>query len=114
MMIKNRNYFRLTRFIILRLPPVFKFLARFRSPAKRMLIVKTDAIGDYVLFRNFIEAVKSSYAFRDYEIDLIGNEAWSDLALAFDGKFIGNFYFIAPDTLYERPGRVLRLGWRLF
>lgn len=114
MQIKNRNYFRLTRFIILRLPPVFKFFSRFRLPSKRILVVKTDAIGDYILFRNFIEAVKKSRDFQDLKIDLIGNEAWAEMAVTFDADFIANFYFVAPDSLYERPGKMVELGWRLF
>jgi hypothetical protein len=87
-MAQNRNLFRLTRFILLKLPYLFRFLARFRKPAKRLLIIKTDAIGDFILFRNFIEEVKLSLKYRDYEIELLGNELWKDLVLAYDSRYL--------------------------
>jgi ADP-heptose:LPS heptosyltransferase len=113
-MAQNRNLFRLTRFILLKLPYLFRFLARFRKPAKRLLIIKTDAIGDFILFRNFIEEVKLSVKYRDYEIELLGNELWKDLVLAYDSHFISKFYFTKALQLYYKPGEVLKLGWRLF
>src|ERR1700722_20465079 len=112
--IKNRNLFRLTRFVLLRMSPLFKFLAKFRTPKKRLLIIKTDAIGDYILFRNFIEVVKTSERFKHYQVDLLGNILWQEIALKYDGGFIDNFYFINADELYEAPWRTLKLGWRLF
>jgi ADP-heptose:LPS heptosyltransferase len=113
-MAQNRNLFRLTRFILLKLPYLFRFLARFRKPAKRLLIIKTDAIGDFILFRNFIEEVKVSMKYRDYEIELLGNELWKDLVLAYDSRLISKFYFTKALRLYYKPGEVFKLGWRLF
>ncbi len=43
--IKNRKLFRLTRFVLLKLPAVFRFFALFLKPAKRLLLIKTNAIG---------------------------------------------------------------------
>ena len=114
MPIKNRNLFRITRFILLKLPGLFKFFAKFRVPQKRLLIIKTDAIGDYVLFRYFIEVVKSSAIFEGYRIDLLGNKLWQNLSLKYDSRFIDGFYFITPDELYELPLQTFKLGWRLF
>jgi ADP-heptose:LPS heptosyltransferase len=114
MLIRNRNLFRITRFILLRLPGLFKFFAKFRSPQQRLLIIKTDAIGDYVLFRNFIEAVKNAAIFQGYQIDLLGNKLWQHLSLKYDSPFINRFYFISPDELYEAPLQTLKLGWQLF
>ena len=114
MVIKNRNLFRITRFILLKLPLLFRFFARFRSPRKRLLIIKTDAIGDYVLFRNFIEVVKLSDRYKDYQIDLLGNTLWQELALKYDAQFINQFYFIRQYDLYEQPLKTLKSGWRLF
>jgi ADP-heptose:LPS heptosyltransferase len=114
MQIKHRNLFRITRFILLKLPAIFKFLSKFRQPQKRLLIIKTDAIGDYILFRNFIEIIKNAEAFKDYQIDLLGNKLWQDIALKYDAGFIGQFFFIEPDDLYEAPLQTLRLGLLLF
>ena len=114
MVIKNRNLYRITRLILLKLPNLLKFFAKFRSPLKRLLIIKTDAIGDYILFRNFIEEVKVSEKFRGHQIDLLGNRLWEEIALKYDRHFIGNFIFINPDDLYEAPLKTLKLGLKLF
>src|ERR1700761_7079681 len=114
MLIKNRNLFRISRFILLKLPLLFRFLAKFRSPQKRLLIIKTDAIGDYILFRNFLEVVRSSEAYKDYKIHLLGNVLWSDLALKYDSRFTDEFIFTKPNDLYESPLKLFKLGWRIF
>ena len=100
--------------MLLRIPGLFRFFAKFRSVKKRLLIIKTDAIGDYVLSRNFIEIVKASQKYKDHEIDLLGNNLWKDLTLKYDSPFVSNFFFIDPDGLYESSLKVLKLGWRLF
>jgi len=110
----SRSLFRLSRFILLKIPYVFRFLGRFRSPRKRLLIIKADAIGDYILFRNFIALVKNSEKFKDHRIDLIGNELWQDIALTYDSEFVNNFIFLNLNDLYTAPLQTLKLGWRLF
>lgn len=112
--IKNRKKFRLTRFVLLKLPAVFRFLAMFRKPAKRLLLIKTDAIGDYIIFRNFIEVLKTSEKYRDYQIDLLGNRLWRDLNEVYDNQYLNETYFINPDSFYEAPLRTLKQGWQLF
>jgi len=114
MIIKHRNLFRITRFILLKFPPLLKIFATRRTPQKRVLIIKTDAIGDYILFRNFIEIVKTSEVFKGYRIDLLGNELWQDIAIKYDRRFVDDLYFINPDNLYESPLKTFNLGWRLF
>src|ERR1700730_15679538 len=106
----NRNLFRLSRFVLLKVPYVFRFLARFRSPKKRLLIIKADAIGDYILFRNFIELVKKSGKFKDHRIDLVGNKLWQDIALTYDREFIDNFIFLNLNEPYTAPLQTLKLG----
>jgi ADP-heptose:LPS heptosyltransferase len=111
----NRNLFRINRLVLLKLPYLFKFLALFRQPKKRILIIKNDAIGDYILFRNFIEVIKKSTPDKDYQIDLLGNTVWKDIALTYDKEFIADFIFINPEALlYNEPLKTLKLGWRLF
>ena len=110
----NRNLFRLSRFILLKLPYVFRFLGRFRATQNRLLIIKADAIGDYILFRSFIELVKNSDKFKGHRIDLLGNKLWQDIALTYDRQFVNNFIFLNLDDLYTAPLQTLKLGWRLF
>jgi ADP-heptose:LPS heptosyltransferase len=114
MVIKNRNSFRITRFVIFKVPILFRFLAKFRPAKRRLLIIKTDAIGDYILFRNFIEIVKLSDEYKDYEIDLLGNSLWRDMALTYDAPFVTELMFARPYDLYEAPLKTLKLGWQLY
>lgn len=114
MPIKNRNLFRLTRFILLNFPYLLLLLTKFRKPAKRLLIIKTDAIGDYILFRNFLVEVKTTQKYQDYEVDLLGNTLWQDVALLYDGSLVSRFYFAKANDLYHEPFGVLKLGFKLF
>lgn len=114
MEIKNRNLFRLTRFVIFRVSAIFRLLARLRSPKKRLLIIKTDAIGDFILFRNFIELIKRSAKYSRYEIELLANPLCKDVALVYDASFVSAFYFTRQYDLYEAPLQTLKLGWKLF
>lgn len=114
MTIRNRNLFRITRFIIFKLPPVLRLVARFRKKQKRILLIKTDAIGDYVLFRNFIELLKTSDKYKDYSIDLIASKLLTDFATTYDGQYIDQFHFIRPDDYYEAPLQTLKFAWKLF
>lgn len=111
---KNRNLFRVTRWLILNLPPFFKFLATFRVAEKKLLLLKTDAIGDYILFRNFIEIVKKSEKFKEYKVHLLGNPLWRDIALKYDHEFVDVFFFINMEECYVSPLKTIKLAWRLF
>jgi ADP-heptose:LPS heptosyltransferase len=111
---KNRNLFRLTRFILLKVPYIFRFLTLFKRSKKRILIIKADAIGDYILFRNFIEIIKLSPKYADHELDLLGNEIWRDIATSHDGKYITKFFFTKANNLYYSPKAVFKLGLQLF
>jgi ADP-heptose:LPS heptosyltransferase len=114
MVIKNRNLFRITRFVLLKLPYLLRFFYKFKIPRKKILIIKTDAIGDYVLFRNFLEVIRHSEKYKDHEIDLLGNAAWQDIALWYDKPFISNLFFTKPFDLYESPIQTFKMGWKLF
>lgn len=52
---------------------------------RRVLIVRLDAIGDYILFRNVLRFIRRSAAYRDAHITVLGNPAWRSLAEVFDG-----------------------------
>ncbi|MES2807177.1 MAG: glycosyltransferase family 9 protein [Bacteroidota bacterium] len=113
-MAHNRNLFRITRVILIKIPKILRFFGKFRKPQKKILIIKTDAIGDYILFRNFIEELKISAQFSDYTIDVLGNPLWKDLALQYDAPFVNQFIFTKAEGLYDKPWQTLKLGWQLF
>lgn len=76
--------------------------------AGRVLVVRVDLIGDYVLFRNFLEVLRTQGPYRNHSITLIGNEAWRDLAEWLDGKWIDEFIWIDR----RRFARNLLYRWR--
>lgn len=59
----------------------------------KVVIVKLDSIGDYVLFRNFLSEMKSK-KFNNKKITLIGNSAWKQLALDLDSGFVDHFIWV--------------------
>ena len=69
-------------------------LFRSNSNPKRIIIFRQDGIGDYILFRNFLEILKKNPAFSDYKITLLGNGAWKDLAEFLDKEFVDEFIWI--------------------
>jgi len=59
-----------------------------------ILIIKMDAIGDYILFRNFLYILKSSITYKNYKITLVGNVVWKEIAETFDKDIIDDFIWI--------------------
>lgn len=61
-----------------------------------LVILKMDAIGDYILFRNYIKEIAKSKKYNNYNITLVGNELWKPIAERLDSKWINNFIWIKP------------------
>ncbi len=61
---------------------------------KSILLIRLDAIGDYILFRNFIEIIKKNEKYKDYKITLLGNEVWKEIAQKLDSEFIDDFIWL--------------------
>jgi len=64
---------------------------------ENILLLKLDAIGDYILFRNFIEELHK--ANKNCKITLCGNILWKDLAENLDGIFIHKFIWVKVSDL---------------
>lgn len=71
-----------------------------------MLILRTDAIGDYILFRNFIKFIKKSEKYKDFTITLSGNDLWKDLAEEYDAQYVDNFIWIDKSKFLKTSGWV--------
>ncbi|MCH8940872.1 MAG: glycosyltransferase family 9 protein [Bacteroidetes bacterium] len=65
-----------------------------KTQNKNLCLIKTDEIGDYVLFRNFIEILKKDNKYKGYKIILLGNITWKNLAEELDGEFVDEFIWI--------------------
>ncbi len=68
---------------------------------KTLLLIRLDSIGDYVLFRNFLESVRESEKYRDYNITLCGNIIWKDLAETFDKDYVDHFVWLSRKRFYS-------------
>ncbi len=64
-----------------------------------ILIIKPDAIGDYILFRNFLQVLAGDEKYADSKITLVGNTIWKDFALKFDAEAIDRFIAVNHKTL---------------
>ncbi len=68
---------------------------------KSLMIIRFDAIGDYILFRNFIEVLKKSEKYRDYKITLLGNNAWKSLSKELDSEFVDEFIWLDRNKFHK-------------
>lgn len=61
---------------------------------KSLLLIRLDAIGDYILFKDFIKILKKSEKYKNYSITLLGNPIWKNLIEVSDNKFIDKFIWL--------------------
>jgi len=83
----------LIKLIIFYIIDLIIFPSKEKKP-KSLLLIRLDAIGDYVLFRNYIEVLKKSTKYKDYSITLLGNSAWKGISEELDNEYIGNYIWI--------------------
>ncbi|WP_157098017.1 glycosyltransferase family 9 protein [Niabella ginsenosidivorans] len=67
---------------------------RRKDGAKRLLLIRLDDIGDYLLFRNFLPAYKQSAAWSQYEITFLGNGVVKPLFDMLDQSFADNAIWV--------------------
>src|SRR5271168_1672972 len=68
---------------------------------RTLLLIRLDEIGDYLLFRNQLQAYKASARFKSHRITLLGNECWRDLFTALDQPTV-------DDTIWVNKNRYLQ------
>ena len=84
---------------------------------KSLLIIKVDAIGDYIIFRNFIETIRKSKKYQGYKITLLGNSLWKDIATSLDQNYIDEFIWFDANTYTKYKHRkdfLLKLASKRF
>ncbi|MBY0425475.1 MAG: hypothetical protein K2Q22_07565, partial [Cytophagales bacterium] len=84
-------------------------LKYFTYPNKSLLIIKLDAIGDYILFRNFLKEIRGDEKFKNYKITLLGNLAWKDLFESFDQTYVDRVIWVERKKLLNNPRYLLQL-----
>lgn len=70
---------------------------------KNLLIIRLDGIGDYILFRNFIEILTTSKRYSEYRFTLLCNKSWYELSEFLDSKYISNFISFEKEKYLSNP-----------
>ncbi|MGP8214408.1 MAG: glycosyltransferase family 9 protein [Bacteroidia bacterium] len=69
------------------------FSKKLKEDNNNIILLRLDQIGDYILFRNFIEEIFNHYNCKS-KIVLCGNIIWKDLADRLDKGFIHEFIWV--------------------
>lgn len=83
----------------------------YSKPKKtaRCIVVKTDAIGDYVLFRNFLKEIYERYG----KFDLVANYACQELIQELDSQYIAKLILVHRSPFLKSPRYYLSFLKRL-
>lgn len=65
-----------------------------RPSEKKVLIIRLDDIGDYLLFRNQLRMYKRSPRWKDYVITLLGNSSWKTIFSEFDASGVDDTVWV--------------------
>ncbi len=76
---------------------------------KKILLIRIDDIGDYLLFRNSFYAYKHSKKYADYSITLLGNSAWRDLYNNLDSTIADNTIWVNKNDYFNKSEYRLQL-----
>jgi len=75
--------------------------APLRDGRRRLLIVRLDAIGDFILFLDSFKEYRKLYPPEQWEITLFGNIIWSDLAERF--PYADHYLFMEMRKFVRNP-----------
>ena len=75
--------------------------------------IKTDNIGDYILFRNFLPYTRKSPKYASHRLVLIGNSAWKELAESMDKEYIDVFFWINTALYAQNKWYRIKILWAL-
>lgn len=74
---------------------------RQKSDQKKLLIIRMDEIGDYMLWRNFLNEITSAPTYQQYEIHFAGNKSWKSLFELLDADTVHKSFWI-DKTLFKK------------
>jgi ADP-heptose:LPS heptosyltransferase len=83
-------------------------LPRPKPKEQKVLLVRLDAIGDYVLFRNFIKIFVQHQTYKNSKLVFCGNVVWKDLFLLLDKDCFSEQIWIDRKKFFLNP--VYRFG----
>jgi ADP-heptose:LPS heptosyltransferase len=94
----RRKIYLLAEYILIR---AITTIFRFQKVKGGVAIIRLDAIGDYILFRNFLYELKQSPKFADLPVTIIGNQAWKSIAETFDIMLVDNFIWLDRNQIWD-------------
>ncbi len=89
--IKVRNFFHYIIFVIIDLILHFR---KIKVKNKTLLIIRLDAIGDYILIRNYFRLFREDEKYQHSKITLCGNSIWKDIAEEMDKDVFNEFIWM--------------------
>ena len=91
-------------------------LPQFGKYTNAVFLIRTDNIGDYILFRNFLPYIRHSKKYRNRKLVLIGNTIWRDLAEHYDSAFIDASMWLDvgkyKKSLWYKYGFLFKIWWQ--
>jgi ADP-heptose:LPS heptosyltransferase len=84
----------LLELLIIKLYPV-------KTNKNSLMVIRLDSIGDYVLFRNYLEVLKNSSKYKGYSITLCGNTVYKEIAEKLDSKAVDKFIWVNRKKFYS-------------
>ena len=67
---------------------------RKSGSGKKLLIVRVDEIGDYMLWHKFLKDIATADAYKNYEIHFCGNQSWKALFNTFDAEWVSKSFWM--------------------
>ena len=103
----KRKIYLFVEYLLIRAISLFSFKKIICGVA----VIRLDAIGDYILFRNFLYELKQSSKFADLPITLIGNQAWKSIAETFDNKIVDSFIWLDRNHRISKLIKLVRIKY---
>lgn len=76
---------------------------KYNKNKNTLLIIRLDAIGDYILFRNFLEELANDQTYKNYKRVLCGNQMWKSLFEEWDKETVNEVIWIDRKKFYQNP-----------
>ncbi|WP_338811864.1 glycosyltransferase family 9 protein [Bernardetia sp. Wsw4-3y2] len=76
---------------------------KYKVEKNTLLIIRLDAIGDYILFRNFLEELANDTIYKNYKHVLCGNIMWKSLFEEWDKETVDEVIWIDRKKFYQNP-----------
>ncbi len=86
---------------------------KFPFKSNRLLIVRLDAIGDYILFRNFLKTLKQHPVWGSYKISLLGNRIFKEMAEYLDKQYVDEFIWFDNNKTHISYYKLCALALKL-